>query len=123
MGNWTLIFYRMRVLFVLLFGLLLALVPFTSAGKNIDSDGDGLTDIEDDDDDNDGLLDSEDDDGDGILDGDEDDDGDGLENDEDPDDDGDGVLDEDDEFVILIHIPIVKSQYLFYLKCKMVNSH
>merc|ERR1711872_174942 len=102
--------YRMKVLFFLVLGLLLAIVPFSNAGKNIDSDGDGLTDLEDDDDDNDGLLDSEDDDddgdgiddadedddddGDGILDGDEDDDGDGLENDEDPDDDGDGVLDE-----------------------------
>merc|ERR1712189_86057 len=91
--------YRMKVLFFLVLGLLLAIVPFSNAGKNIDSDGDGLTDLEDDDDDNDGLLDSEDDDddGDGILDGDEDDDGDGLENDEDPDDDGDGILDEDDE--------------------------
>merc|ERR1712035_60000 len=90
--------YRMKVLFFLVLGLLLAIVPFSNAGKNIDSDGDGLTDLEDDDD-NDGLLDSEDDDddddglsneededddGDGILDGDEDDDGDGLENDEDP---------------------------------------
>merc|ERR1712189_128772 len=90
--------YRMKVLFFLVLGLLLAIVPFSNAGKNIDSDGDGLTDLEDDDDDNDGLLDSEDDDdGDGIDDADEDDDGDGLENDEDPDDDGDGVFDEDDE--------------------------
>merc|ERR1712111_103369 len=90
--------YRMKILFVLVLGLLLAIVPFSNAGKNIDSDGDGLTDLEDDDDDN-GLSneEDEDDDGDGILDGDEDDDGDGLENDEDPDDDGDGVLDEDDE--------------------------
>merc|ERR1712098_949635 len=91
--------YRMKVLFFLVLGLLLAIVPFSNAGKNIDSDGDGLTDLEDDDDDNDGLLDSEDadDDGDGIDDDDEDDDDDGLSNDEDEDDDGDGILDGDDE--------------------------
>merc|ERR1712035_85999 len=94
--------YRMKVLFFLVLGLLLAIVPFSNAGKNIDSDGDGLTDLEDDDDD-DGIDDAdEDDDDDGLSnEEDEDDDGDGIldgdENDEDPDDDGDGVLDEDDE--------------------------
>merc|ERR1712112_702329 len=99
---------RMKTLFIMLLGMLVVTMPFVTA--SIDSDGDGLTDIEDDDDDNDGLLDTEDDDddgdgndedgdddGDGILDGDEDDDGDGVENDEDPDDDGDGIIDEDDE--------------------------
>merc|ERR1712035_13510 len=88
--------YRMKVLFFLVLGLLLAIVPFSNAGKNIDSDGDGLTDLEDDDDDNDGLLDSEDDDddGDGIDDADDDD---GLSNEEDEDDDGDGILDGDED--------------------------
>merc|ERR1712083_451383 len=49
---------------------------------DVDSDGDGIKDAEDDDDDNDGLLDvnDEDDDGDGILDVDEDLDEDGLPN-------------------------------------------
>merc|ERR1712098_753545 len=91
--------YRMKVLFFLVLGLLLAIVPFSNAGKNIDSDGHGLTDLEDDDDDNDGLLDSEDDDddGDGIDDADEDDDDDGLSNEEDEDDDGILDGDEDDD--------------------------
>merc|ERR1712112_79336 len=88
---------RMKTLFIMLLGMLVVTMPFVTA--SIDSDGDGLTDIEDDDDDNDGLLDTEDDDddGDGVDDGDEDDDDDGVENDEDPDDDGDGIMDEDDE--------------------------
>ena len=85
--------------------------------EDIDSDGDGLTDYEDEDDDNDGIEDSgihgignrlewidtwifkddDDDDGDGVEDGDEDDDGDGVENDEDEDDDGDGIMDGDED--------------------------
>lgn len=62
-----------------------------------DSDGDGLTDIEDDSD-RDGVSDfaDSDDDNDGVLDDDEDSDGDGLVDSLDPDDDGDGVPDRDE---------------------------
>jgi hypothetical protein len=55
-------------------------------GPSPDTDGDGIPDDRD-----------IDDDGDGILDGDEDDDGDGIPNDRDTDDNGDGIHDDDED--------------------------
>merc|ERR1712008_607109 len=65
---------------------LFCLLSMAEAGGR-DSDGDGISDIDDSDDDNDGVPDSHD----------TDDDNDGQPDDEDYDDDGDGIPDSEDE--------------------------